>query len=130
MKCTFLQSYYRLFCTFLQDFEFLSPDILCFLLNSSIWIFILSMSVNFSVAIADCKFRASVKTSKTHFTFFQFPDRISVYHLYLLQQDIFLHRHHNRHMHLYLQTDFLFFSLLHTYKLPELQLPTSVIFCL
>ena len=43
----------------------------------------------FSVAIADCKFRASVKTSKTHFTFFQFPDRISVYHLYCSNRTFF-----------------------------------------
>ena len=31
------------------------------------------MSVRFSIAIADRKFRTSVKTSNTHFTFFHFP---------------------------------------------------------
>ena len=31
----------------------------------------LSMSVSFSIAVADCKVRTSVKTSETHFTLFK-----------------------------------------------------------
>ena len=45
-------------------------------------------------------------------------------------QDIFLHRYRNRYICLCLPTDFLFFSLSHTYKLLELQLPTLVFFFL
>ena len=47
------------------------------------------MSVRFSIAIADCKFRTSVKTSKTHFTFFHFPDRTSLFHLYRTNRTFF-----------------------------------------